>query len=415
LINRKFAIGLHNLGYNVKIACFNNRLPEEIPQTEKEILKEIGLEKGYHPDIKNAIRLYCFLPIDRVMPSLYNISFTMMETNTVQPKLINTLNSNYNESWFPCFVENTIISTDKNNKHKIQEILEKHKALTHLGQIERISNKQKRLYTGNLYTISTYMMKNQLVGTQEHPIYVRYRKNNFNEFVKIKELSRNFYLIYPKEINNNNFVTVDIIEVLKNVVDIEFLYKEKRGKIQIFKEEMVYNHILDKYVPVILPLYGNDTIKTKLKIDKNFSELLGIFLNSNYKIHNQESFNNKQCQFTFSTLEKAEKFSFLIKNVFGNKINVQIEPVLMRIHYCFIAKINNDVLILVLSLAKEFYQYFNQINKIFFLNGALFYFGEFKHNKFIAKLNETYIYVKFLLDCGIVPTFDGTLCENKYF
>jgi site-specific DNA-cytosine methylase len=73
---------------------------------------------------------------------------------------------------FPCFVAGTRVATDEGYK-RIEEVEGHERLLTHRGRFRPIVNMQRKLHSGQLYTLRAKGRPDAIVCTEEHPFYVR--------------------------------------------------------------------------------------------------------------------------------------------------------------------------------------------------------------------------------------------------
>nr|WP_286675527.1 DNA (cytosine-5-)-methyltransferase [Clostridium sp. ZBS18] len=107
---------------------------------------------------------------------------------------------------FPCFVAGTLVLTDKGYKN-IEDIKKGDNVLTHTNTYQKVV-KPMINKADNIYRLKT-MCSEDLLVTEEHPFYVRkrvkintrvhgepYRERKFNnpEWVKVKDLSKDYYV-----------------------------------------------------------------------------------------------------------------------------------------------------------------------------------------------------------------------------
>ena len=107
---------------------------------------------------------------------------------------------------FPCFIAGTLINTSKGFK-KIEDITSNDYVLTHTNQYQKVVKSMKQL-ANHIYRVKT-MPSEDLLVTEEHPFYVRkrmkintrkngqpYRERKFNapEWIKTKDLTKDYYV-----------------------------------------------------------------------------------------------------------------------------------------------------------------------------------------------------------------------------
>jgi|Laugrespbdmm15sn_2_1035079.scaffolds.fasta_scaffold01881_3 DNA (cytosine-5)-methyltransferase 1 len=80
---------------------------------------------------------------------------------------------------FPCFVKGTLVLTNKGYK-EIQDVRLDDRLLTHMGRFRDIVNLQAKVYTGSIYDIKLKYHPSLITATQEHPFYVRSKKQIWN-------------------------------------------------------------------------------------------------------------------------------------------------------------------------------------------------------------------------------------------
>ena len=80
---------------------------------------------------------------------------------------------------FPCFLEGTDVLTHQGYK-PIETVGINDKLLTHKGNFQHILNLQKKIYTGALYELEVKYHFKPIVCTEEHPFYVRTRREFHN-------------------------------------------------------------------------------------------------------------------------------------------------------------------------------------------------------------------------------------------
>lgn len=104
----------------------------------------------------------------------------------------------------PCFVSDTMILT-KRGYVAIQHLLDNDIVFTHLSNWKQIINRQERLYTGSLYTISHVGNSDPICATEEHPFLVKIIQMSGFEPSRYK-LSKETHWIPAKELNPEKHV-----------------------------------------------------------------------------------------------------------------------------------------------------------------------------------------------------------------
>jgi DNA (cytosine-5)-methyltransferase 1 len=108
---------------------------------------------------------------------------------------------------FPCFVSGTKTLTNNGYKN-IETIQLTDKLLTHNGNFQNILNLQKKIYFNDLFDIKIKYIPNIITTTEEHPFYIREKKekNIFGNPIwkKANELSMNDY--FGMVINNKKII-----------------------------------------------------------------------------------------------------------------------------------------------------------------------------------------------------------------
>ena len=416
LINRKFAFGIADKGYNIKAAVFKNRIAQEISAAELKKLDSLGAAKSPHMELKQAIRLYCFLPTERVIPSSYNICFTMMETETVNPTLINTLNSYYNECWFPCFVKNTYIKKAKNRISRIDNMLLQDKVATHTGHQERrILTTNKKKYSGKLYTLQSKILEEHLVCTPEHPIFVANGADNVlaqnKDFVDAKKLTRNHFLYYPRNIHDGESIVLDLQDFFKRS---GFVTKLRKGKLQVYKNQKYYNHMLDKTVWSKFALKGNCRVNSELCIDESFAAMLGIIKAGKIRKSQETKYESKHYIISLRSEDHANLVCSQLQRISDEPFTSSQDKEEFNI------VIASDIIYELLNNAEIFFEYFSLKHKRSFLKSFLKECGRPYYHNYEIEFNDFKIapyIMEFLLDCGVVAKAEG-LSENakrQYF
>ena len=425
LINRRFVLGLKRRGENIKIVV-SKRANTEVPKEEQEELESIMISPKDSAKIQDAIRLFCFLPVERALPAKYNISFTMMETDTVNSSLVNTLNSYSNECWFPCLDGNSVILTERNEMLDFSIACNMSakrlgNARTHTNKYQKIKKTSVRKYTGIVHQMHTVFMKDHLRGTPEHPIYVaRYKGKNTGEDVQLlgkecipmKDVVKTAcYLIYPRDINNDPNKT---LELHKMALKGEFLDVEGEydwDKLMLYHQDRVYNHLLEKESPCLIAFKDDYTLFKNLEINNNLVELFAIF---SLREHAEEvtTKKGKFYQIEFRTEELRTAFyerliPCLAKKRASKKfIFYSRRSFLVRDAYSLL--INNEYVVWFLNEYKTWYKYFNQDNKRTFLRCLKQYALEDFYGYITIKFTEKkdcFHMLKFCFDCGIVASY----------
>jgi len=80
---------------------------------------------------------------------------------------------------FPCFIRDTLVLT-KNGYKEIQNVMIEDELLTHTGKFQKIVNLQKKEYNGLLYDLKIKYHPEVITCTEEHPFYVREKKQTWN-------------------------------------------------------------------------------------------------------------------------------------------------------------------------------------------------------------------------------------------
>jgi DNA (cytosine-5)-methyltransferase 1 len=82
---------------------------------------------------------------------------------------------------FPCFVAGTQTLTNNGYKN-IEDVQLTDKLLTHTGQFQNILNLQRKIYNGQLFDLKIKYHPEIITATEEHPFYVREKKNVLDEY-----------------------------------------------------------------------------------------------------------------------------------------------------------------------------------------------------------------------------------------
>ena len=107
---------------------------------------------------------------------------------------------------FPCFIKGTLTLTNNGYKN-IEDVKITDKLLTHNGKFQKITNLQRKIYTGNLFDIKIKYNPELITTTEEHPFYIREKKeNNFENPIwkKANDLTMNDY--FGMVINSNEII-----------------------------------------------------------------------------------------------------------------------------------------------------------------------------------------------------------------
>ncbi len=124
---------------------------------------------------------------------------------------------------FPCFIAGTQTLTNNGYKN-IEHVKLTDKLLTHSGKFQKILNLQQKQYTGELINIKIKYHPETIIATEEHPFYIREKKENaFGEPIwkTANKLTRNDY--FGMVINNNEIIP-------------EFNFEKKINK---YKKELI--------------------------------------------------------------------------------------------------------------------------------------------------------------------------------
>jgi DNA (cytosine-5)-methyltransferase 1 len=89
---------------------------------------------------------------------------------------------------FPCFVAGTPVLTGAGYK-PIESVSLDDTLITHTGKIQTIANLQRKSYTGPLYEIRLKYHPEIISSTEEHPYYVRTRRQTWNNTLRKYEYS----------------------------------------------------------------------------------------------------------------------------------------------------------------------------------------------------------------------------------
>jgi len=108
---------------------------------------------------------------------------------------------------FPCFIAGTQTLTNNGYKN-IEDVEITDRLLTHNGKFQKIVNLQRKIYTGNLFDIKIKYHPELITTTEEHPFYIREKKENniFGNPIwkNANELTMNDY--FGMVINNNKII-----------------------------------------------------------------------------------------------------------------------------------------------------------------------------------------------------------------
>lgn len=417
LINRKMLFGLQDRGFDIYACAIRSSDYTEIPECDKKRLEDMDCY-SLHLDKENAIRVYCYLPIERTPPALYNISYTMMESQSVHPMLVNTLNNYNNEIWFPCFIGNTFINTDQRYIVPIQSVKYRPKILSHNNRYCNIKNKSIRKYSGELTVLSTYICDDHLVCTPDHPylIYNIKEDKSITELPTIKrasELNRKDWLFYPRQLSSQSISEINLIDYGVNL-SANKKFKIKKNKLFILEKRNFYNHIRDEEDYYEATVKGSGEINATVPINCDMMSILSTFLS------------NRELRFTEKNSAFADEFINKSKKVFGdisiskfkasNCITIEITPA-YRI-------VLESLLLFLLDEEDEITKHikFDILN-----NRSLLEKAEFIKNIFNQNISEStdircrisgkkfvYYIIGFLLDLGIVPRLSHVEHKHKH-
>jgi site-specific DNA-cytosine methylase len=135
---------------------------------------------------------------------------------------------------FPCFIKGTNVLTSAG--YKLIETVEiTDKLLTHTGNFQNILNLQRKTYSGHLFEFKIKYHPELITSTEEHPFYIREKKNGIFEkpMWKIaKELTMNDY--FGMVINNKEILPEFMFEKIVNQ------YKKEQIHIKLDKLEYWY-------------------------------------------------------------------------------------------------------------------------------------------------------------------------------
>ena len=188
------------------------KINEEITENIVENIKFIDLFCGigsFHYSFKK-LGWECVMScdIDKAAKETYknNYGITPLgDITEIEPK--NITNYDILCAGFPCFVAGTKTLTNNGYKN-IENVVITDRLLTHNGKFQNILNLQKKIYNGYLFDIKIKYHPELITTTEEHPFYVREKKENniFGNAIwkKAYELTMNDY--FGMIINNNEII-----------------------------------------------------------------------------------------------------------------------------------------------------------------------------------------------------------------
>jgi len=417
LINRKMAFSLADRGYNLQVFPIK-RSPDrnELSKEDLEKLIELGANKPNLAE-RDCIRLHCYLPTDRTPPAKFNIAYTMMESHGVRPFYISALNSDYNESWFPCFVEGTNILL-KNDIEKIENVKVAKRAYTKQGNYNRVMVTSVKPYSGELVSVDTALMDQNLLGTADHPTFcVSFSSSGeiIRDGIKpLKELTQQDWLMYPREKINYSLEEFSLSDMLKKNLGRSKTVETYRDKIVITCKDYVYNHMLEELTKYPFLMSGSNIINDKMIVNDEFIQLLAMVFEISFDQTKKGTF-----VFTFkkSESEMAQQMSQLITNCFGilNKVKPFKSQYLVFVYSEVFIEIMSCLLMALDEKAK--FDIFGQLNE---RQLKLFLDTLFSTQSKTAKGKVKYLGSKYrinyltriLLNLGIFPTISRTEVDN---
>lgn len=415
LINRRFVFGLQDRGFDVKASAMKTSKTDEISKQDYERLESLGVNSVHLHD-QDAIKVYCYIPINRTPPVAHGISYTMMESQTVSPRLASTLNSYYDECWFPCFVEQTSVCAKDDftwicNAQKGSEVQ------SHTGKFNPIVKTMKRKYSGQLCHIDTVLFDDQLVCTPEHPfVTIRFndKKEPKEKIVKAKDLKPTQWLFYPRDIRESDISTLSVSEFLtKRLAPNTYSVRCIDNEVTIRYTKQTWNHMTEKLAPYTYTLEGK--LPDTIILDDDFFSMLGM-LNFKANIRSGKGRENQKRYSCFGQ-KHANELARCFKKFFKVDVEVNKETYFYGGStrcYCDynLYHQKNEVLDLLISrlqyASDTLIPLFNRQRKAAYLRG---FFGTTKTNmggknglshKF-EDFEQVKLAVKFLMDLGFFP------------
>jgi DNA-cytosine methyltransferase len=128
---------------------------------------------------------------------------------------------------FPCFVKDTLVLTNHGYK-PIQDVSLEDSLQTHTGKFQKPLNLQRKIYNGALYDLKLKYHPEVITCTEEHPFYIREKKQSWNNS------SRKYEYTFgePKWKNASDLTMNDYYGMVINSNDIipEFTFIKKINK-----------------------------------------------------------------------------------------------------------------------------------------------------------------------------------------
>jgi DNA-cytosine methyltransferase len=243
----------------------------ESKEKNTNIIRYIDLFCGlgaFHMAFKTSEKFKCVLAcdIDNDVRKIYNSNYGIKPLDDIRTINVDTIpDFDLLCAGFPCFIEGTLTLTNNGYKN-IEDVEITDKLLTHNRKFQKITNLQRKIYTGYLFDIKIKYHPELITTTEEHPFYIREKKgNNFGNPIwkKANELDMNDY--FGMVINNNQIIP-------------EFTFEKSINQYKTEKHHIKFDTL--DYWFVMGYLVGDSCIEEKTNPDGRYMYKIRFTINS---------------------------------------------------------------------------------------------------------------------------------------
>lgn len=197
-----------------------------------------------------------------------------METNDSE--------NNCNKECPPCLVEGTQVILRREIK-SIEDVKVGNGVYTNQGKYGRVVGVNERVYSGDLISINTSLMRNNLLGTSDYPVFCTVFSTEgkviSNKIKPMNKLSRKDWLMFPREKDKSCLESFSLVELLnKNMIGSKSAEIYRKRVIVTYKD-YVYNHMLEELTKYPFLMSGSNILGDRVAVSDDLIRLIGILFN----------------------------------------------------------------------------------------------------------------------------------------
>ncbi|MGI8668259.1 MAG: NAD-dependent epimerase/dehydratase family protein, partial [Aridibacter sp.] len=172
-----------------------------------------------------------------------------------------------------CFVAGTLVMTQR-GAVEIENVLTGDKVVTHTGKYKKIYDTSETFFDGNLITLELNGLP-KIECTPEHRFYT-----SENKWIKACDLIENDKLVIPVPQNREFLEYINLPLPKLNLDYLDFVSANPTNISAYSRETGLAMHVVGRWNrrQGLVAKNLDPVLKTKVKLDKDFGELVGIFL-----------------------------------------------------------------------------------------------------------------------------------------